>query len=70
MDISMAQKSHFKAVKTGTYIKRNTFPQLPWAELDNPHTFKTKKGELLLDGCWKYLRKPSMSRKSLLLRSR
>ncbi|GJN94350.1 hypothetical protein Rhopal_007424-T1 [Rhodotorula paludigena] len=59
MDISMAQKSHFKALKTGTYIKRYTFPQLPWAELDNPKTFKTKSGELLIDGCWAYLRKPN-----------
>lgn len=61
MDICMAQKSHFKAVKTGTYIKRYTFPQLPWAELENPKTLKTKRGELLLDGFWAYLRKPSES---------
>lgn len=62
MDICMAQKSHFKAVKTGTYIKRYTFPQLPWAELENPKTLKTKRGELLLDGFWAYLRKPSKSK--------
>lgn len=61
MDICMAQKSHFKAVKTGTYIKRYTFPQLPWAELEKPKTLKTKRGELLLDGFWAYLRKPSES---------
>ncbi|GAA6013064.1 hypothetical protein JCM10207_006157 [Rhodosporidiobolus poonsookiae] len=59
MDISMAQKSHLKAMKTGTYIKRYTFPQLPWAELENPKTFKTKRGELLIDGFWAYLRKPN-----------
>ncbi|GAA5942691.1 hypothetical protein JCM10213_005944 [Rhodosporidiobolus nylandii] len=59
MDISMAQKSHFKAVKTNTYIKRHTFPQFPYAELDNPKTFQTKRGELLVDGCWAYLRKPN-----------
>lgn len=59
MDICMAQKSHFKAVKTGTYIKRYTFPQLPWAELEKPKTLKTKRGELLLDGFWAYLRKPN-----------
>jgi hypothetical protein len=57
----MAQKSHFKAVKTGTYVKRNLFPQWPNSELQNPKTFKTARGELLLDGCWKYLRKPSAS---------
>lgn len=65
MDICMAQKSHFKAVKTGTYIKRYTFPQLPWAELDHPKTLKTKRGELLLDGFWAYLRKPSEWRAGL-----
>ncbi|GAA5871723.1 hypothetical protein JCM8547_008124 [Rhodosporidiobolus lusitaniae] len=59
MDISMAQKSHFKAVRTNTYVKRNAFPQWPYAELDNPKTFKTKRGELLVDGCWAYLRKPN-----------
>ncbi|GAA5982914.1 hypothetical protein JCM11641_002625 [Rhodosporidiobolus odoratus] len=59
MDISMAQKSHFKAVSTGTYIKRHTFPQLPYAELDNPKTFQTKRGKLLVDGAWAYLRKPN-----------
>ncbi|GAA5844234.1 hypothetical protein JCM9279_001731 [Rhodotorula babjevae] len=59
MDIAMAQKSHFKALKTGTYIKRHTFPQLPFAELDNPKTFKTQAGELLVDGCWAFLRKPN-----------
>lgn len=72
MDIAMAQKSHFKALKTGTYIKRHTFPQLPFAELDNPKTFKTQAGELLVDGCWAFLRKPSESRTlhSLFLRRR
>ncbi|BGP43515.1 C-24(28) sterol reductase [Rhodotorula kratochvilovae] len=59
MDIAMAQKSHFKALKTGTYIKRHTFPQLPFAELDNPKTFPTQAGELLVDGLWAYLRKPN-----------
>lgn len=57
----MAQKSHFKALKTGTYIKRHTFPQLPFAELDKPKTFKTQAGDLLVDGLWAYLRKPSAS---------
>lgn len=57
----MAQKSHFKALKTGTYIKRHTFPQLPFAELDKPKTFKTQAGDLLVDGLWAYLRKPSES---------
>lgn len=56
----MAQKSHFKAVETDTYIKRYTFPQLPFAELENPKYLKTHLGgKLLLGGLWGYLRKPS-----------
>jgi len=59
-DIAMAQKSHFKAVETNTYIKRYTFPQLPFAELENPKFLKTHLGgKLLLGGLWGYLRKPS-----------
>ncbi|GAA5939877.1 delta(24(24(1)))-sterol reductase [Sporobolomyces koalae] len=59
-DIAMAQKSHFKAVETNTYIKRYTFPQLPYAELDNPKYLKTHLGgKLLLGGLWGYLRKPN-----------
>ncbi|GAA5912614.1 delta(24(24(1)))-sterol reductase [Sporobolomyces salmoneus] len=59
-DIAMAQKSHFKAVETNTYIKRYTFPQLPYAELENPKYLKTHLGgKLLLGGLWGYLRKPN-----------
>lgn len=58
--MAMAQKSHFKAVETDTYIKRYTFPQLPFAELENPKYLKTHLGgKLLLGGLWGYLRKPS-----------
>ncbi|GAA5952746.1 hypothetical protein JCM3765_002262 [Sporobolomyces pararoseus] len=59
-DIAMAQKSHFKAVETNTYIKRYTFPQLPFAELEKPEYLKTHLGgKLLLGGLWGYLRKPN-----------
>ncbi|GAA5886489.1 hypothetical protein JCM16303_001428 [Sporobolomyces ruberrimus] len=59
-DIAMAQKSHFKAVETNTYIKRYTFPQLPYAELENPKYMKTHLGgKLLLGGLWGFLRKPN-----------
>ncbi|GAA5980919.1 hypothetical protein JCM5350_004765 [Sporobolomyces pararoseus] len=65
-DIAMAQKSHFKAVETNTYIKRNTFPQLPFAELENPEYMKTHLGgKLLLGGLWGYLRKPNYTFDSL-----
>ncbi|GAA5929696.1 hypothetical protein JCM1841_005940 [Sporobolomyces salmonicolor] len=58
-DAAMAQKSHFKAVQTNTYIKRYTFPQIPYGELDNPPFLQTKRGKLLLGGLWGYLRKPN-----------
>ena len=39
---------------------RGTFPQLPWAYLSsNAKALKTKAGSyLLIDGWWKYSRKP------------
>jgi delta24(24(1))-sterol reductase len=42
----------------GTYVKRYTFPQLPWGVLKNPKFMKTEAGgTLLLDGWWQYARK-------------
>ncbi|GAA6064279.1 hypothetical protein JCM10212_000981 [Sporobolomyces blumeae] len=59
-DIAMAQKSHFKAVETNTYIRRYTFPQFPYAELENPKYLKTHLGgKLLIGGMWGFLRKPN-----------
>ncbi len=29
----------------GTYIPRNTFPQLPWGTLKNPSYIKTEQGD-------------------------
>lgn len=57
-DTGNAQKSTFRQIIDGTYRKRYTFPQLPWAKLENPKYLKTKSGSLLLiDGWYKYARK-------------
>lgn len=60
----MGQKSYFKAKQTNTFIKRYTFPQIPGVEIENPKTMKTITGtDLLIDGLWGVLRKPSESTK-------
>lgn len=59
-DLAMGQKSYFKAISTGTFIKRNTFPQIPGTELKDPKVIVTETGsKLLVDGCWGVVRKPS-----------
>lgn len=55
----MGQKSSFKASQTGTFIQRNTFPIIPGTYIKNPKILKTKRGALLISGCWGVLRKPS-----------
>jgi Delta24(24(1))-sterol reductase len=67
----MGQKSWFKAQQTGTYIKRNTFPQIPGTQMKNPKVIITKTGsKLLVDGAWGVVRKPSEWGWPLLLISR
>jgi len=57
-DTANSQKNRFRMQLRGTYIKRKTFPQLPWGTLINPRYIKTSTGELLLiDGWYKYGRK-------------
>jgi Delta24(24(1))-sterol reductase len=58
-DSSLAQKIHFRMRERGIFIGRNGFPQMPWSALHNPQVIKTKVGDsLLVDGWWKYCRKP------------
>jgi hypothetical protein len=59
-DLANGQKSWFKAHQTGTFIKRNTFPQIPGTELVDPKVIVTETGsKLLCDGVWGVVRKPS-----------
>eukprot|EP01012_Entosiphon_sulcatum_P025037 TRINITY_DN3029_c0_g1_i1.p1 TRINITY_DN3029_c0_g1~~TRINITY_DN3029_c0_g1_i1.p1 ORF type:complete len:481 (+),score=102.93 TRINITY_DN3029_c0_g1_i1:27-1445(+) len=57
-DTANSQKNRFRMQLRGTYIPRNTFPQLPWGTLHNPKYIKTKNGgTLLTDGWWGIARK-------------
>lgn len=57
-DTSQSQRNRFRQIRHGTYVKRMTFPQLPWGTLHNPKYMTTEAGsELLIDGWWKYARK-------------
>ncbi|ORY88724.1 ergosterol biosynthesis ERG4/ERG24 [Leucosporidium creatinivorum] len=59
-DLANGQKSWFKAHQTGTFIKRNTFPQIPGTELVDPKVIITETGsKLLCDGVWSIVRKPN-----------
>lgn len=59
-DCSLAQKINFRMRERGIYIGRKGFPQMPWSDLKDPKYLKTKNGDsLLIDGCWKYCRKPA-----------
>ncbi|KZV84349.1 ERG4/ERG24 ergosterol biosynthesis protein [Exidia glandulosa HHB12029] len=61
-DTSMSQKSRFRMQMQGTYKIRWTFPQLPWGTIENPKYIQTAHGNrLLIDGWWKYARKPNYS---------
>eukprot|EP00638_Chattonella_subsalsa_P009821 CAMPEP_0117771182 /NCGR_PEP_ID=MMETSP0947-20121206/24301_1 /TAXON_ID=44440 /ORGANISM="Chattonella subsalsa, Strain CCMP2191" /LENGTH=318 /DNA_ID=CAMNT_0005596471 /DNA_START=244 /DNA_END=1197 /DNA_ORIENTATION=- len=51
-DTANSQKNKFRMRQRGTFIKRNTFPQLPWSILENPEYIKTEHGNLLLTGGW------------------
>lgn len=58
-DSSQAQKNRFRMKQRGTFVPRKAFPQVPWNTLENPKFLKTKCGStLLIDGWWKYCRKP------------
>ncbi|CAF3695751.1 unnamed protein product [Rotaria sordida] len=59
-DSSLSQKICFRMQQQGIYITRNGFPQVPWNEIKNPKYLKTECGSpLLIDGYWKYCRKPA-----------
>jgi len=52
-DTANAQKANIKID-----VRRNTFPQLPWADLKEPIRYlETSKGRLLIDGWYAFARK-------------
>jgi delta24(24(1))-sterol reductase len=57
-DTSQSQKNRFRMRERGTFVRRRTFPQLPWGTLENPEFLTTSRGStLLVDGWWAYARK-------------
>ena len=57
-DTSQSQKNRFRMQLRGTYIPRNSFPQLPYGTLTDPQYITAECGDkLLVSGWWKYARK-------------
>lgn len=40
-DTAQSQKNRFRMQLRGTYVPRNSFPQLPWGTLKNPRYLQT-----------------------------
>ena len=58
-DTANSQRNRFRMQLNGAYVKRMAFPQLPWGTLRNPRYLDTDAGSrLLVDGWWRYARKP------------
>ncbi len=69
-DTSQSQRNHFRMQLNGSYVKRKTFPQLPWATLKDPDCMNTQAGsKLLVDGWWRYARKPHYTADALMATS-
>ncbi|KAK4702769.1 Delta24(24(1))-sterol reductase, partial [Phenoliferia sp. Uapishka_3] len=51
--------AHIASSQTGTYIPRHTYPQIPGTVIENPQFIQTKRGRLLISGCWGVVRKPN-----------
>lgn len=59
-DTANSQRNRFRMQLNGSYVKRRAFPQLPWGTLKNPRDLDTEIGSrLLVDGWWRYARKPN-----------
>ena len=58
-DTANSQRNRFRMQLNGSYVKRRAFPQLPWGTLKDPRHLDTAAGsKLLVDGWWRYARKP------------
>lgn len=51
-DTANGQKNSFRMMERGTFVKRKTFPQLPWQEVYNPKAIKTETGDRILADGW------------------
>lgn len=57
-DTCNSHKNSFRMMEQGTFVKRKTFPQLPWQEIRNPKTISTETGHaILVDGWYGLARK-------------
>ncbi|KPA76734.1 putative mitochondrial sterol C-24 reductase [Leptomonas pyrrhocoris] len=59
-DTINSQKNRFRMRRSGVpmeIIRNRAFPQLPWRYIENPRTLKSEKGELFVDGFYRYGRK-------------
>ena len=58
-DTANSQRNRFRMQLNGSYVKRRAFPQLPRGTLEDPRHLDTEAGsKLLVDGWWRYARKP------------
>ncbi|KAJ5738796.1 ERG4/ERG24 ergosterol biosynthesis protein [Penicillium malachiteum] len=51
-DTANGQKNSFRMMERGTWVKRTTFPQLPWQEVHNPKTIVSENGDTILADGW------------------
>jgi Delta24(24(1))-sterol reductase len=51
-DTCNSQKNMFRQIEKGDRVDRKTFPQMPWKEVKDPKTIKTKTGDSLLCDGW------------------
>ncbi|KAF7912571.1 uncharacterized protein EAF01_001592 [Botrytis porri] len=51
-DTSNGQKNYFRMMERCTFVKRRTFPQLPWQEIYNPKTITSEIGDTILADGW------------------
>ncbi|KAM7223296.1 Ergosterol biosynthesis ERG4/ERG24 family domain containing protein [Rhypophila decipiens] len=57
-DSCNGQKNSFRAMESGKFVKRNTFPQVPWQSIKNPKTIETgQANKILCDGWYGLARK-------------
>ncbi|CAG8982124.1 hypothetical protein HYALB_00003216 [Hymenoscyphus albidus] len=51
-DTANGQKNSFRMMERGTFVKRRTFPQLPWQEIYHPETIRLANGDTIFCDGW------------------